>query len=184
MKTSARLISLPLALLVALALVTPAAAGTGGADPDAQVRRAGGPQLGDNIFNLDGTNQTVGGHQARRYRVGAVRWFYSYVYNDGFDHSAFTVVATEPNPAVRPQTTQSPFLVQYMTPSGVDITASVIAGTYVTPSVAPGGRAAIRVKITVTPGTGHDARVNLLVTFAEQFATYDRDAVGIRMWRK
>jgi hypothetical protein len=184
-KTLARLLSLPLSMLVALALVTPAAAGSTEAIPDAQVRRAGGPQLGDNIFNLDGTNQTVGGHKARRYQVGDVRWFYAYGYNDGTGTAQpFLIGATEPVPTVRPQTSESPFLVQYFTPSGVDITASVLTGTYETGPVPVGGRTAIRVKITVTPGTGHDARVHLLVTFTAQFYPDNQDAVGIKMWRK
>jgi hypothetical protein len=184
MKVVARWSSLPMAILIALSIAGPAAAGGAEAYPDAQVRRAGGPQLGDNILNLDGTNQTVGGHQARRYRVGAVRWFYAYVYNDGDASSPFIVGATEPTPTVRPQTTLSPFLVQYFTPSGDDITAGVLTNSYVTPDVAPGGRSAIRVKITVTPGTGHDAKVHLLVTFSVQLKPFLQDAVGIKMWRK
>src|SRR5688500_11309108 len=67
MKRTLRWLSLPVAMLVALSMVTPVAAGGLEAYPDAQVRRAGGPQLGDEVLNLDGTNQTVGGHQARRY---------------------------------------------------------------------------------------------------------------------
>jgi hypothetical protein len=182
---SGRWLSLPAAILVCLALVTPAAAGGTEAIPDAQVRRAGGPQLGDNIFNLDGTNQTVGGHKARRYHVGAVRWFYAYGYNDGSGVAQpFVVGATEPAPTVRPQTSSSPFLVQYFTPSGDDITLSVLTNSYVTPNVPVGGRIAIRVKITVTPGTGHDAHAHLLVTFASQAHPANRDAVGIKMWRK
>jgi hypothetical protein len=178
-------LSLPVAILVALAVVTPAAAGDTEAIPDAQVRRAGGPQLGDNIFNLDGTNQTVGGHKARRYQVGAARWFYAYVYNDGIGSGQpFLVGATEPAPTVRPQTASSPFLVQYFTPSGVDITASVLTGTYVTDPVQVGERTAIRVKVTVTPGTPHGAQVHLLVTFTAQFYPSNKDTVGIKMWRK
>ncbi len=184
MRASARWVSLPLAVLVALAMVAPVAAGADEGSPDAQVRRAGGPQLGDNIYNLDGTNQTVGGHKARRYRVGAVRWFYAYVYNDGTAPGNFLVAAGDIVPTMRPQTTLSPFLVQYFTPSGVDITTSVIDGTYITPVVDVGKRAAIRVKITVTPGTPHGGQVHLLVAFTLLQHTVHQDAVGIKMWRK
>ena len=183
MKALARWLSLPTAILVALALVAPAAAGGPEALPDAQVRRAGGPQLGDNILSLDGTNQTVGGHQPRSYADGAVRWFYAYGYNDGDASSPCEAGATEPTSVVG--TVSSPFLVQYFTPSGVDITLSVLTGTYVSASsVAPGARCAIRVKVTVTPGTPHGAKLHLLVTFRMQSNFYVEDAVGIKMWRK
>ena len=177
-------LSLPVAIVVALALVTPAAAGGAEAYSDAQVRRAGGPQLGDNIINDDGANQTVGGQQARRYPVGAVRWFYAYVYNDGTASSPYEVGATEPAPTVRAGTLGSPFLVEYFTPAGEDITSDVLTNSYTTPTVAPGGRTAIRVKITVTPGTGHDAKVHLLVKFSVQAKPFIDDTVGIKMWRK
>jgi len=180
MKASIRVLSAAMAIFVALILAAPASAGSGGGVPDAQVRRAGGQQLGDNIINVDGAGQTVGDQRPRNYADGAVRWFYAYVYNDGVGSVPFVVGATEPAPT----TLSSPFLVQYFTPSGVDITASVLTNSYVTPVVDPGARWAIRVKITVTSGTPHGSFVNLLVHFSSQPAPWLQDAVGIKMLRK
>ena len=189
MKVSVRLVSLPLAVLVALAMVAPVAAGPGVALPDAQVRRAGGPQLGDNIYNQDATGQTVGGQKARRYQIGAVRWFYAYVYNDGTSGDDFTFGATETETIVntaRPTgSVADAFKVQYFSPEGTDITSSVDHGFYHTPLLAPGGRYGIKVKVTVTPDASHGSEVDLLINVRVNDTVIDLDdAVRIRMKRK
>ncbi len=186
MRNVLRWLSLPVALLVAMAIATPVAAGGLEGRPDAQVRRAGGPQLGDNILNLDGTNQTVGGHKARRYHVGAVRWFYVYVYNDGTAQDANRIGAYKAFTAEVGVTSliADPYLVQYFSPSGADITAAVTAGTFTTPSLAPGGRYGIKVKVTVMPEAGHGFGVELLLTATSVSHPIFQDAVGIKMRRR
>ena len=178
-RSIAPLIAIVAALLVAL----PASAGPGSGIADGQVRRAGGPQLGDNIINLDGTGQTVGGNQARRYRAGAVRWFYVYVYNDSIEADTFTIAASEPT-GVRPTLFPSPFFVEYFRPTGEDITVAVDQGTFLTPSVAPTERYAIRVKVTVTSFATHGDELNLLFTMSPSNSGFFKDAVGIRMLKK
>ena len=187
MKNLGRWLTLPIALLIALALAAPVAAGTFAGLPDAQVRRAGGPQLGDNIYNLDGAGQTVGGHKARRYHIGAVRWFYVYAYNDGTASDANTIGATKTftaEVAAAASLAADPYLVQYYSPSGADITAAVVAGTFQTPSLAPGGRYGIKVKVTVMPEAGHGFGVELLLTVSSFSHPSFKDAVGIKMRRR
>lgn len=186
MKSLGRWLALPIVLLVALAIATPVAAGSFEGKPDAQVRRAGGPQLGDNIYNLDGTNQTVGGHRARRYHIGDVRWFYVYAYNDGAANDANTIGATKVFTAevALASLTVAPYLVQYFSPAGADITAAVEAGTFTTPTLAPGGRYGIKVKVTVMPEAGHGFGVELLLTMSSSSHPNLKDAVGIKMRRR
>jgi len=172
-------------MLAAMAVAFPVAAGPGTPFPDAQVRRAGGPQLGDNIYNEDGTGQTVGGHAARRYHVGDVRWFYVYAYNDGSSGDTFKLGATEPV-AVRPTGAPAaqPFLVQYLLPTGEDVTASVDHGAFVTPLLNPGERYAIRVKVTVTDEAEHGSELFRLILVWPSSNSSLKDAVGIRMIKK
>jgi hypothetical protein len=169
-------------MMVALALAGPASAGSDGV-PDAQVRRAGGPQLGDDIINETAAGQTVGGHQARRYRAGAVRWFYAYVYNDGSGEEAFTMAATTSSTETANLAADS-FVVQYFSPSGQDITSSVQNGTYTTPTVPIGGRYGIKVKVTVTAQADHGSEIELILTMASDPHPFLKDAVGIKMRKK
>ena len=184
MRLFTRLASLPLAVLVALTMIGPVAAGDG-ALPDAQVRRAGGPQLGNNVFSLDGSGQTAGGHKQRRYLDGAVRWFYAYVYNDGVSTGTFVIGASESiSVATARPTSIAPYLVQYFSPSGVDITASVLSNSYATPPLAFGGRYGIKVKVTVGEGAPHGSEIGVLVSMSLQSEPGNKDVVGIRMRRK
>ena len=189
MRVFIRLGTLPQAILVALSIVTPVAAGPGVAIPDAQVRRAGGAQVGDNIYNTDGAGQTVGGQQARRYRIGAVRWFYVYVYNDGTSGDDFTFGATEtetlPNTARPTGSVPDPFHVQYFTPDGTDVTSSVDHGFFDSPILLPGEHYGIKVKVTVTPDAIHGSELDVLVNVRVNDTVINtQDAVRIRMRRK
>jgi hypothetical protein len=186
MKSRGRWLTVPIAILVALAIAAPVSAGSSVGSPDAQVRRAGGPQLGDNIYNLDGSGQTVGGHRARRYQIGAVRWFYVYAYNDGTAGDRYTIdeSKTFTLEIAAASLIADPYLVQYYSPSGADITTAVQAGTFTTPTLAPGGRYGIKVKITVTSAAGHGSGVRLLMTVSSFTQPLAQDAVGIRMRRR
>jgi hypothetical protein len=186
LESRGRWLTLPVAVLVALAIAAPVAAGSLVGRPDAQVRRAGGTQLGDNIYNLDGTGQTVGGQKARRYEIGAVRWFYVYAYNDGTASDANTIAETKTFTleVAAASLTLDPYLVQYYSPSGADITTAVQAGTFMTPTLAPGGRYGIKVKITVTSAAGHGSGVQLLLTVSSFSQPLTKDAVGIKMRRR
>ena len=187
MRNVGRSLSLLLALLAALAVVAPVAAGGLEGKPDAQVRRAGGVQRGDNIYNLDGAGQTVGDQQARNYANGAVRWFYVYAYNDGTANDANTIGATKiftAEVAAANQLAADPYLVQYYSPAGADITAAVTAGTFQTPSLAPGGRYGIKVKVTVRAEAGAGFGVELLLTVSSFSHPIIKDAVGIKMLRR
>ncbi len=107
--------------------------------PDGVIQRAPtGPVRGDDVYNTTGTGQAAGGTAAastpRRYRIT--------VQNDAPFPEVLRVRGTAPDTAFR---------VQYRV-AGVEVTAAVTAGTFLTPALEPG--ASLIVKAVVTPRSG------------------------------
>jgi hypothetical protein len=65
-----------------------------------------------------------------------------------------------------------------------DITTKVVAGTYVTPSIAPGGTLAIVIDVIVKKGATNGSSVSRLVTITSVEDNTKVDAVGFAGARK
>ena len=116
-----------------------------------QVQPAGGPFLGNDFYNTTGAHQT-----AVRTNAGAAEvegawyaWDVS-IQNDGNRADRFTVKAT--GAATRA------WIVIYRYGTR-DITAAVVAGTFRTPSLAPGATYLIHARITIGDGGGNITRM-------------------------
>lgn len=105
--------------------------------PDARIKVGStGTYVGENIFNTTGAGQTVTG---RAPNLHSVTYFVS-VQNEG--------IVAEPL-RVKGSASAANYTVRY-TVGGVNVTSGVVAGTYRTPTVAPG--AAVLMKVVVTVG--------------------------------
>ncbi len=132
--------------------------------PDAVIQRGpSGPVRGDDVYNTTGTGQTAGGtapaSTPQRYRIT--------VQNDAPFAEVLRVRGTPPDPA---------FSVRYRV-AGVDVTAAVTAGTYLTPALEPG--ASLTLKAVVVPGAGARVGSGLRGTLTVRSTTHptSRDVV-------
>jgi hypothetical protein len=118
-----------------------------GRQPDGLVRKAGSAWWkGGNVYGA-ATNQTVR-QDARRRHTAAAAW---QVQNDGERADGFRLVGTGGSARVK---------VHYLA-GGVDVTRAVVAGTYRTPTLAPGQAFSLVVRVTPT----RHARVGATRTF-------------------
>jgi hypothetical protein len=117
-------------------LVTITYQGGGVAKPDGavRVRKVNQAFVGNNIYNATGANQTVTAARGQ----GDI-FFEARVQNDATFSDTMKVVGTA-------GTTN--FAVKY-TVGGTNVTAAVVAGTYVTPALAPGAAVVITIRVTV-----------------------------------
>lgn len=97
------------------------------AQPDARIKKAGFPYVGDGIYNLTGGGQAA----VVTAEPGSTNVFRIKIQNDGDAIDSFRVVGRGSKPG---------FTVRYFkgTAGDVDITSEVIAGTYVTDPLEPG----------------------------------------------
>ncbi len=113
--------------------------------PDAKIRRIGrGHPYGNDIYNTNGANQTL---MPRRTAGRKLRMVIT-IQNDGAEADSFVLssgLSTGP-------TSVGPTLNFYHGWPQQDITADVVAGTFTTPVIAPGGR--YRLRALVTPPIG------------------------------
>lgn len=142
-------------------------AGLAAADPrpDAWVQRgATGPSSGDDVYNTNGTNQTVTGQAARGRSVTYVVT----VQNDAAFADRLILRGTASDTAFR---------VKYQTSAG-GITNSVTAGTHLTPLLAPGERVDIEVTVTVRPDAPSGSSLTGRLSVGSTTDPAIRDKVG------
>lgn len=105
--------------------------------PDGRIKLgATGTYVGENVYNTTGAGQTVTGRAPNLHSVT----YYVSVQNDGVVAETIRVKAS---------TSTSTYSVKYKV-DGVNVTPAMTAGTYRTPTLAPG--AAVLVKVVVTVG--------------------------------
>jgi hypothetical protein len=124
--------------------------------PDALVKLSTATaMLGGDVWNLTGLGQTATSTAAQ----GVTRTFKIRIENDGSTFDAYTVQAPGASPG---------FAVRYLrgASGAVDITAAVVAGTYMTPSLARGGSVVMRVRIQVKAGAPAEAVQSIPLTIA------------------
>ena len=120
--------------------------------PDGRIGKGSGALVGNDIYNVDGANQTRQGSAAR----GSTITFTISIQNDG-DQERFSVHATG--------TPRSGYRVRYFQGS-TEITRAVQAGIYQTPVLPPGGTYAITTKVKVLSNAAAGSSVSRLVTIA------------------
>ena len=132
--------------------------------PDGLVRFGGGPFVGNNIYDVTGAAQSATGSAA----PGATVSFTVAVENDGTVTDSFKVSAT--GSAV------SGYKVKFF--SGArDVTAAIVAGTYHTPSLAPGATYLISARVAVKAGAAPGSQVARLVVITSVSDHTRKDAV-------
>ena len=132
--------------------------------PDGRIRLgATGTLSGNNVYNTDGTGQTSSGSAARGNSV------------------TYTVSAQNDAPFrealhLRGTASSGNFTVQY-TVDGVDVTAEMIAGTYTTPTLAPGATHTVSARVTVTTAAPAGSSLTANVTIKSSADPTSKDKV-------
>jgi len=134
------------------------------AKPDGRIRKGTGAYVGNNIYNTTGLNQAKTGAKAR----GATVTFGISIQNDGSGTDSFRLSATG--------TASSMYTVTYFRGT-TDITAAVVAGTYTTPSLAPGATYLVTAKVKVNQSATKGSSTTRLVTVASVADGTKQDAV-------
>ena len=133
-------------------------------NPTVGSRRAAAALVGNDVYNLDGTNQTRTANKG----VGTSVSFYVSIQNDGNANDTFKLALSGAATTM--------YSVRYYHGT-TEITAAVVAGTYQTPSVAPGAsytvKAVVKVKSTATAGSS----VSRLLTITSVANGTKQDAV-------
>jgi hypothetical protein len=119
---------------------------------DGRIRKgSSGPFIGDNIYNDQGSNQTINSGAV----LGSTVTFGISVQNDGLNESDRFYVQGGGS--------TSQYRVKYFVGT-TDITAAVIAGTYRTPWLIPGAKKLITAKVKVLSAATYSSLVSRLVT--------------------
>ncbi len=135
--------------------------------PDATVRLAGDQSdRGNNVYNATGAGQTRTSTAA----PGVTRTFVIRVGNDGLPTDGFSIKG----PA-----SSAGFAVTYLKGArgATDVTAAVVAGTYLMPKVRPDATASLRIVVTVAADTPPATVGRWLVTATSQRNTAVSDVV-------
>ncbi len=132
--------------------------------PDGRVRVGAGVFVGNNIYNATGSGQTQTGSSAR----GGTITFGISIQNDGNLGESFRVKASG--------SASSAYTVKYFRGS-TDITASIVAGTYRTPSVAPAANHLITARVTVRPSAAVGSSATQLVTITSGGDATKKDTI-------
>jgi hypothetical protein len=131
--------------------------------PDAMIKLASATSfVGDNIFNLTGTNQTVTINKKR----GTSQSFSYRVQNDGTVADTFRLVGPG---------NKTGFTVHYFAGT-TNITSNVVAGTFVTGSLAPGAAVTFRIVVTVASTATIGSTPSWLVKATSTHQTTKADA--------
>ena len=118
--------------------------------PDGRIKLGTGTLKGDNIYNDTGAGQTSNGSAAR----GASVTYTVSIQNDAPSATTLTVAGTA---------TTNEFKIKYVVGT-TDVTSQVVAGTYTTPLLTPGGDQAMKVVVTVRSAAPAHAVLPGLVT--------------------
>ncbi len=134
--------------------------------PDAALRKKGGPRVGRDVHNTDATGQKV---VVTRAPGGAVTFFMT-VENDGHEADQFAIRRIGPTtPALR---------VRYFAGrSDVDVTDAVLARTYRTRELAPGETATVRIEVTVRAGAASGSAHEIRIRARSETATTQADTI-------
>lgn len=133
--------------------------------PDARIRvGATGTLKGDDVYNTTGAGQGA----AASARRGASVTFQIPVQNDGVVADRFKLKGQAGNANYR---------VRYLDRSGANITSAVTAGTFTTPSLAPGGVHTIRAVVTVQTGAAAGSSLARTLTATSKNASTAKDTV-------
>ena len=122
--------------------------------PDGRIKKGSGSLVGNNVYN------TIS--------------FGISIQNDGTATDAFKVTVSG--------TTPTGYLVTYFHGT-TNITSSVVAGTYVTPSIAAGSAFLIKAKVKVESGAAGGSSVSRLVTLTSAASGSKVDAVKFTVSR-
>ena len=132
--------------------------------PDGRIRLGTGAFVGDNVYNTTGAGQSRTGSAAK----GKTITFGISIQNDGSGADRFKVKATG--------AAASAYTVKYFHGT-TDITAAVVAGSYLTPSLAPGATYLITARVTVKSTAAVGSSVTRLVTLTSVGNSVKKDAV-------
>ena len=132
--------------------------------PDARIRRGTRSVIGDGLYNTTGAGQTRTGSAALG---GSVTYFVSAQNDAPFAEQL----------RIKGQPSSTQFTVQYRNPAGVNITSQVIAGSYRTPVLAPGGIHLIRAIVTILPSAPANATLARTVTVTSDTHPTIKDTV-------
>ena len=132
--------------------------------PDGRIRLGAGASVGNNVYNATSAGQSVTGSAAR----GGTITFAISIENDGNGYEDFEVQAAG--------AATNAYTVRYFRGTA-DITAAVVAGTYRTPSLKPGGTWLITGRVAVGSSAGAGSGVTRLVTITSGADVPTKDAV-------
>jgi hypothetical protein len=135
--------------------------------PDAQIKAKNGIRLGNAVYNTTGAGQTAKVAAARGTSV-ALRLF---IQNDGSSADAFLLKGTHSHDGWK---------VTYLF-GGVDITRRVVAGTYRTSDVAPGGSRILKIVVGVPRGASIGQLTTWFVRATSVGDTTKHDVVGVKV---
>ena len=136
----------------------------GGRNGDGRIKQGTTAFVGNDIYNADATSQTVQGAKPRGYVIK----FTISIQNDASRADAFAVLPTG--------AASTMYSIKYFHGT-TNITAAVVAGTFRTPSVAPGLAYAIKVKVKVLSTATVGSSVSRLVAITSQSDGSKLDAV-------
>lgn len=127
--------------------------------------------IGNNVYNTTGSFQTKSGSAA----PGNTITFGISIQNDGWASDSFRLIGTG--------TTNTAYTVRYLRGT-TDITAAVVAGTYVTPVLGPGAKYLIKAKVTVMATAASGSSITHLVTISSVNDGTAQDAVQLTAKRR
>jgi hypothetical protein len=140
--------------------------------PDGRIRLGSGAFVGNNIYNTTGLNQSKVGAKG----LGKTITFGISVQNDlATTADSFKVLATGAVSAM--------YTVTYFH-GATDITAAIVAGTYTTPSLAPGATFLITVRVKVRSTATKGSSTTRLVMITSAGDPSKQDAVSLTGKRK
>lgn len=132
--------------------------------PDGRIRRqATGTYVGNDIYNTTGRSQTITGSAAPG---GSVRYWVS-AQNDAPIPDTLRLKGT---------ISTAGYAVRYIV-DGLDITPQVTAGTYTTPTLAPGATHLVKVVVTVTDAASAGSSLNATMIVTSNTAPATKDKV-------
>jgi hypothetical protein len=141
--------------------------------PDARIMRSSGILRGNDIYNADGTDQSVTTAAAG----DTYRRLYISIQNDSLVSDSFTVDADGPATAG--------FGLRFFKGNSTNnVTAAVEAGTFTTPVLMPGQKYQIRVRVYIGPGAVTDSTLTRLVTATSVGDNTKTDAVGFSVRKR
>jgi hypothetical protein len=139
--------------------------------PDARIQVGTTAVRGNNIFNADGTNQTITTGKP----PGKAATFKITIQNDGTARERFRVQATGPSSMT--------YTVRYFRGT-TDVTSQITAGTFETAVLPPGAKVAISVTVKVKSTSAAGSSLTRLITAQPSTGTPVVDAVKLVVQRR